>query len=368
MSKSEPRPDNLGKPKVPTFASVLRTAIHEEFGSSKAFSIAIGLSPGRVSQIINGSESITAQTLEQVIEPFSESRHREAIHDAWISTYAPRPDSHLIRGQDVRESAVKLLSSMPELIARGQARKALSEIQLTKVKIKDNKLGFQLDRAQIELCLLLNRTSDAMTTAQSLTEKAREAHEPTWIARGLWLKAIAGRNSPSTSVQQMIRLHEDSAQFLASWNPTGDQAKADLLDMRQAVSRDRLLTLLAVAQRKPIKSELLESEIQMLGSFLECDLAPNTEAVFLEVKGRGQLVLGDVFGAEESIAKSSISKKEVSHNHDIRVRLLKAQFLLARGEKDQGRNILQQTLESCFEIDDLHHAAVIDRLLGTLTL
>ncbi len=363
MGWEERRVDSLGKAKPLPFGEELRRAIREEFGTAKEFALRLGVSGGRVSQILGEAESLTAKSLEDVLNAFPNLAHREAVHAAWVRTFAPSALQELSQSESTEE-AWQLLQSKDRLMSEGLSRQTLAATEALRTRMRDREMRFELARASIELCLFLGRSAQARRLSEELTERAKENGEPGWIARGLWLQANAGRNSPEAQAREIAETHERALEFASAWSPRDLGQREVLKDVRQALSRDRALAILAIHERRPVGAGQLEQAVRGLETLLEQDLEPHRRSVFLEVRGRVCLALGDTLEADDVIEEAKTVQAFVSPDHEAKAGILKAQLLLSRGNRDQGTDLLVRLLDYCYRLDDLHHARALERILA----
>jgi|SRR5579871_1697671 len=128
VDSANDNPASLAQPKHESFGLALRAVIKEEFGTSRAFAAALGVSEGRVSQLMSGAESIAASTLEEILATFESVGRQERVHQAWIASFAPSP-LQVASAQESEAVASDLLHSFSELIARGKARTMLESLR-----------------------------------------------------------------------------------------------------------------------------------------------------------------------------------------------------------------------------------------------
>lgn len=355
---------SVGQAKSLPFGAVLRKAIKREFGTGKEFAAKSGVSEGRVSQLLSGTESLTAQTLEDILRSFSNLGDQERLHSAWVSTFAPSP----LQGLEIREaqdSAYRLLQTRECLAAEGQAKESMKALQALKARVKDVELTFGILSASIELSLFLGRSEQARQFCATLIREATDKGEMAWIAQALWLTANVARAAPESSSARLAQSHDAARDFVSAWKPSSLEGRQKAIELRRTLIRDRALTLLALNERKPVP----EPQLAKIAEDLERQLAASdfrseTVAVFLEVKGRVLLSQGETIATEEVIEEASQIRAFVSPDHDIKSAILSGQLLLARGLPEKARAVLLDALDACYEVDNLHHARSIERILS----
>lgn len=365
MGQNDQGHDSLGRAKSPRFRSVLLDAIKETYGSSKRFAEHAGMSEGRVSQMLSGKESLTAESLERVLRAFSDLGHQEAIYRAWIETFVPMP-LQLHSDQTAQEQAYRLLESKDSLITQGLARQTLSAIEGLRPSIDDAEYSFKLLRASIELSLYLGRSAQARNLSQLLVKSATKSSNLRWIGRGLWLSASVARTDPWATAKHTVDTHERVAGFITAWSPTDSEDRDLAVEMKRTIARDRVLTVLALGERREVDSDELKRSNDRLRNRTTSDLPPDTLAVNHEVLARGYLALGDRVGAEDSLEEAKRVSSIVSFDHLAKVQVLKARFLLGGGLPHEAEQELTKTLTTCYDLDNLHHAGRIERLLAQI--
>ncbi|MBS1712971.1 MAG: helix-turn-helix transcriptional regulator [Armatimonadetes bacterium] len=360
MAASRASADSLVATKGTAFGQRLRIAIKEEFGTNKEFARAMGVSEGRVSQILKGSEVLTSVTLDAVLASFSNLGRQERIHAAWIDTYAPGP----MQGENLldTESQETFLQSLPELIQAGRSREVLQRLLEVRSYVEDTQRWMHLSRATTELALRLERPSVAFGVAQELYGRATDLGELGWAATGLWTAAIALRNMPHLPAADTIQGHERAVEFLGQWSPPNPTLKRDAT---QALQRDRALTLIAVAEKRSIPLEQFSHEHKILQASLTRIEDPTALAIGTEVLARLSLAAENLFLAEEELESSQTFHP--SAEHSIKGAILRAK--IEHGRRDSPyRDTLTSALEEAWCTDDLHHVQVIERLLMKLEL
>ena len=343
---------------------MLRSAIKAEFGSNKAFAERARLSEGRVSQLIKGPESITAQSLEDVLRCFSDLSLQEAIYEAWVETFAPSPLYRLTRRQS-EEQAHRLLKDRDQLVSAGRARQALCALEQLRIGLEDTECRFMVLRAIAETAMYLGRSTQAASAASELVEHAKRVAGPEWIARALWLLATVTRNNRISTPVQIAKAHENAADFAQSWNPPSAEARETARQIRAALDRDRALALLTINERTAVKPEHLASLITMLDRILATHMSSEARSMFLEVKGRVHLATGDLLATEDALAEVRSICGYVSYDHDTKTNILDGQFRRARGLEDHAEVTFKRALTNCYDVDDLHHAGVIEHFLSS---
>lgn len=357
---------SLAKPK-PTFGEALRTAIKAEFGTNKAFAERLRVSEGRVSQMIKGPESITAQSLDEILRCFTSLSRQQAIYEAWLETFAPCPLARLTRSES-EDQAHKLLAELDPLVTSGQARQSLTALEVLRTPLKDLELRFWVLRAITETSMYLRRSEQAQRASSELRRQAQSAGDPEWIGRALWLEAIVAKNSPSTTFGMKAKRLDEAMMFVSAWNPADGPNRELARQMRSAVSRDRVIALIDLNERKPIDEVQFEQALQGLNTTLGREMSNANKALYLEVKARLLLAMNDIEGCEESLDEVYLSKGFVSYDHDSKTAILQGQLFMTRNIPQKATDVLETGLDRCYAADDLHHAGIIEGQLSRMAL
>lgn len=350
---------SLGQPKAPTFGEALRSAIREAFGTNRVFALKLGVSEGRVSQLLNGTESITAQTLDELLPCFTDIGTQTRLHQAWVDTFAPSP-FHRLQGLEAEHRAHQLLANSASLVSTGNARWVLSEARSLLSPQLPLETYFQLNRLAIDIALFLQLPSLAIQLANGLIERGKEKSEPAQIATALYTLANASRTIRGMRPEELIRIHSDAVSFLASWTPAGTSPIRD--ELSRALRRDRVLTLLAISEHQPLDPETLRTEQRALNRIL-LNLSDEKDlALAREVNARLLVAEGQVFEAEEVLEKVTGVKLSISADYPSKAKITAGRILLRRMETEGAIALLDSALEDCLKVDDLHHAQVIEGL------
>ena len=357
-------PKSLGSTKALPFGETLRCAIKSAFRTSRSFAAALGVTEGRVSQLIGGAESITAATLEEVLAAFDDVGVQEALHAAWVRTYAPSPLT-LTSSLEGEALAERLLARFSSVVASGNARSLLSSLRKAKSGVDEPELRFRIQRAVIDLALYLERPSLAIEGATLMLGEARNLASNGWIATALSSRASASRFDSKLPLAELIRMHEEFSGFMASWTPTVTE-QGMYEELRQGAIRDRGLTLLAALTQGKVKKETLRAGTEPLNRLARQLREPKDRAIALEVLGRLLVAEGALFAAEDVLDEVRAIRDSVSYDHAPKTKLLRAQILIARREFDGANELLREAIEACWEIDDIHHALRGERLVLNL--
>lgn len=361
MANSNNRADSSGKGE-PAFCGVLREAIRSEFGSSKAFARHVGISESRTSQLLSGQEIASAPTLEYLLDAFSSVAVQARIQEAWVRSYAPSPVER-IDHRDGPTYAICFLDSIPALTASGRSRPALRTVENLAVSVGDQDIRFRLARAAVELALVLDMPVKARQWARTLAGEAKRAQELGWVAWGLYLDMTVSRATALTSPGGAVKAYREFQTFLAAWDPSSDDGRAIRCDLRGAAIRDQALTALTLFERNPGYADALRDAVSRLDRFVGPGIDPVGQPIFLEVSGRLHLALGHIGETEDRWEGAETFKRHMAPMQAIKADILRGQIMVANGNRHGAEFHLLRTLDRAYDLDDLHHARVIERLL-----
>jgi plasmid maintenance system antidote protein VapI len=351
---------SLAQPKHPLFGAVLRGAIKQCFGTSRAFAGVLGVTEGRVSQILSGAESIAAPTLEEILAAFQDIGVQDQIHEAWVNTFAPSP-LNLTSELESEALARRLLDGFSELVGGGKARPLLSSFGGMIPSLADPDLRFRVLRAETDLALFLDRPTLARDISLMMLREAKEAQSNKWIATALFTLATSARLDRGLTTPHLLKYHDDFSQFMGAWTPKPDELPA-FEQLSQAAIRDRGLALLLAAESGKASPNGLNAVTDPIRKMIKSLQSPSDRAIALEVLGRLLTAQGALFAAEDTLEEASSTVQDVSYDHRPKTRILNARIRIARRELDEANELLLSVIEVSYEIDDIHHGSIGERL------
>lgn len=348
--------------KTGTFESLLREAIQAEFGSSVAFSRALGVSRSRVSQLTGGSSPPDPTTLERILRTFSSPSWQEQIHSAWIRQFVPVPTEEIqgLDTEDGRQLASRLwLADAPE--------HALHVANLHRARTTDAYLWQELSGIILLVNLRLGRAGASLVVGREMIERASNSHERGHLLTALWMQGVAARNVEHVGLDKLNVLHTRALDVASAITATGEWQRR-LKTKRLELMRDFALHVLKVSEHRRVPTGALEKAVASVNQAIERWDDEQAAALGLEVRARLEVALGQVVKAEETLSEIRNKKLGRFGEIDEKMELVEARIAILRGEVDRARTALQQICERCLVLGNYHHFRVADQLLAQLEL
>ncbi|HVT12456.1 MAG TPA: helix-turn-helix transcriptional regulator [Fimbriimonadaceae bacterium] len=348
---------SLGQPKVAPFGVVLRAAIKAEFGSNREFARALGVSEGRVSQIVRGPEIPEPETLERVIGHFSTLALQDQIHRAWVAEFAPLPN-----WRELEFEKAEALHQIRLLEEAAFPVRALSLARLCQQHAVDPDSWQIFTERIVQLNLRLGKVSPAIAAVAEMEERARSRRENADLLTALWTRGQALRNLESITVSQLMKVHQNAMSFAESWRPKGGEPLAIWTHRKAALQRDFALHVLATHNRHPVDQEHLEAAIRSVETSMHGDDYLGYCAG-LEVRARVETAMGQIFKAEETLEELE-ALGNAGPDFLEKTGLTRARIMVRRGEREAAIAFYKKLATDCFERMNLHHHRMADQELG----
>lgn len=345
-----------------SFGAVLRRAIQAEFGSNKAFAQALGVSPGRVSQIIGGPESVDPATLAKLLKAFSSLLNQTVVYEAWVREFAPPPveEGLALDSEDARQQAIGLWHG-------DRPAEGLRLAEVHRQHVTDPQLWQELSSVALMINLRLGRRGEALKIARELEERSRADQEAGYLLTATWMRFLALRNLDRAPLKLIHRAYQDAVSLAYAREPLGDW-KGRWLAKRLELQRDFALQVLTIAERKPVDDETLAEAMQVVNATLGRWEDPAAETMGLEVRARIEVVLGQLSKAEDTLDEVESRRWHTSTELRDKANLVRARIAIERGELEEARFLLQAIADACLERGNVHHFQIADQLLAELEL
>lgn len=350
----------LGAAKHERFGTALRAALRAEFGSSRAFAQALGVSEGRVSQIIGGPEDINTQTLAKVLSGFSSGALIERVHAAWMHEFAPLPD---VFTESVEPDW--LFREIDRLWQSGNPKRGLVIAEQQRLVAKDPHVWQELSERIALISLRLNRPGKALAVLGDMEERARRDDDRVNLLTALWMRGSALRSVEGISPRQLEEAHRRAVELASSWQPRGEGRERWQVKQME-LHRDFALHALTIAERSSRAQEALVHGLRSAEQAVKMHDEGAAICLGLEVRARLEVASGQLFKAEETLDEAETLGKGGVHELWEKVRLTRARILLARGENDGAAREFRVIADECFAAANLHHFRVADQLLARL--
>ncbi len=355
--------DSLGKAKQKSFGATLKASIGEEFGSSKAFAIAMGVSPGRVSQLVQGPEEINPQTLGKVLTVFRKSRLQERIHEAWIQEFAPIP-TEKAEGLDSRV-VLQQIQSVGESVS---PQRALKLALAARKHESDPELWQLLSERIVHLNQRLMRTASALKALDAMEVRAKVNQEQVHAATGLWMRGNVLRGIPFVTWKQLNSSHENAVSYADATKPRSAEVLMLWREKRFQMDRDFALNVLSAVERHELTDSALETAHVALARSGEFENDPAFHYYALEVRSRLEFAGGNTMKAEDTIEQIEADGMNFCAEFPVRLGFTRAKLNILRGKREEAESELRKIARVCHEEFNLYHAAKADRELTRLYL
>jgi tetratricopeptide (TPR) repeat protein len=362
MGREADQEPALAVPKVEPFGDALRSAIKREFRFAKELAKAMGVTEGWVSQLVNGKEHASPQTLEDILSCFKTLAIRESLHAAWVADVAR------FEIDDGRTwNVIELQQEIELLVEAGQINRALQTVNLQRSSTTDPVMWQNMTERVAQLSLRLGRTAPAYLAIEEMRKEAMVRSDRMDLLTALWMKGTVLRLIDTSSVQVLMGAHKDAADYAQSWMPDEAKGKALWMNRRTSLLRDFALNVLALHDRRKLGGDALHKALEAAEKAISSSQSDHELCLALEVRGRIQAELGDVFNADETLEELLERGTANAPELDVKSLLTQARIHEQRKEKDAAIDALTRASEWCVENSDVHHLRVADqRLMGLL--
>ncbi|MBS1703669.1 MAG: hypothetical protein JST12_18545 [Armatimonadetes bacterium] len=352
--------ESLGEAKAKSFGEVLRAAIKEEFGTSKAFAAALGVSPGRVSQLIGGPDAVDASTLTSILKAFQIHHLRESLHSAWIREFAPMPTENL-----------RLHTSEGLLVTVDQGRIGLPSRQIAKMldqqreTEQDFELWFALSERLVHFHNRRCESSSALNLLSQMEQRALEVQDSFRVAKVLWMRSVALRNL-GVSWKILEEAGNQASAYRSAVEPT--RADSRWRELAANAERDAALSILAGVESGNLGRVALDRAIELLD---RSESRIDDLALYYfgqEARARITLALGNLAKTEDLL--EDLQTEGTKHHFDLTERLafLSAGVNLHRGKTEEATEGLGELMRQSQAKGNLHHARKADKALVDIAL
>lgn len=346
---------SLGGAKEESFSKALKRAVKAEFGTSKAFAKALGVTEGRVSQLLNPKERLQPQTLEGILSCFSSNAHRASIHKAWLSEFDQ------LLAPDVFQPIQLLLPELDQLSALrpDQAIKHLSEARILSADLYEWQ---KLSERQAHLCLRVGMTLQAMQIVGEMKSRAATDRNSVHMLTALWLQGNILRSVDGVSPKKLSEANEGAMQFASGSKPARGAALELWWDRRAQLERDFALHALKIHEMGRLSTGNLEVGLSASNRSMEMVDCPKFKYAGLEVRARIELALGRLVNAEDTL--DEIKESQYLFGTEIweKASLTTAKLWFAQGRVEESKVLIEEVADQCFEKMNLHHYRVANQL------
>ncbi len=354
---------NIGNPKSASFGSALRGAIRAVYGTNQRFAVELGVSEGRVSQLIRGPESIRSQTLKRILAVFEDSTVREQIHRAWVAEFASPSDA-----MSESQTTLSVLERVERVGLGISARRAL-ELSVRQRRIEqDPRLKHQLLAKVVQLYLRLDHSAHALRAVQQLEREARADGDPLDIMAAMWLRGNALRTVEPTRVSDIIESHVAAITYADAVKPSGGERLRIWKRLRSELERDFALHVVKIQAVARVNESKLQAAYTAANHAIAEAMDESAVWIGLEVRARVEITLGRLSDAEDTLEEIKQMRGIKPAELDEKAALTQARLLLAQGETTHAEALLRRIAAKCLEVEDLHHFRIADQHLVEILL
>lgn len=350
---SERQAHRSEKEQLGTFKAVLRRAIHQEYGKAEEFAKALGITPGRISQILNGPEELKNSTLEPILAALSPASG-ERVRAAWIREFVPDVGTEPVPPSVAAYKAYVLDSG-------GLPRKALKLIERTIAEAApdDEARPLLLQRAA-EYELKLDRPGRSMRRVEQASRLAELRNEPFDIFTALWLRGVIVQHL-DVSQEEKVSASKDASDYGASHSEGSSRWRSRSVE----ATRDEALAILAAFDDGAVGVEELGRAHQLAKDAVESSDTLLLLPVALEIRARIECAVGLIAAAEESLDAAEESACR-DPDMDRKAGLLRARILVARKQFGEAEEAYLRLSSEARTAGDLYRQRKAEGLLGRL--
>lgn len=355
MKRIGPSIVSLGGTKDLSFGLTLRSAIKAEFRTAKEFARAMGITEGRVSQILKTTERLQPQTLDGILSCFVSFSHREEIFRAWSKEFES------ITAPDLSQDPQILLVELEQL-ANSRPDKAIQLLGTVRDSTLDPFVWQELTERQVHWNLRLTMSMPAIKAVDEMEEQARQRNDSVQILTALWMRGNVFRTLDSVTVKAMSGSHDEAVSYAQAVKPPGGSSLELWRDRRAQLERDFALHVLKLHERGRLSDESLEAGLGAAKRSMAMVDCPKFKYAGLEVRARMELALGRLVNAEDTL--DEIEEAQYRFGTDIweKASLTKAKIWAARGKTEEAIVLVQEISNECFQRMNYHHHRVADQL------
>jgi len=345
-----------------SFEGVFGALIGSEFGSSAAFSEAVGLSPERISQLRSGREtSVSYRSLRTLLSGFRTVEARQQLYEAWLHTYAPAPvDQELFCANADLGVVDDYLNAAYPAMESGRVREVFQTCRKLFHRLSRDASAFELIGQAARLGALaafaIDRRVDGINLARELEDLAASAREHRWRAVAIWLQALGTRTLVEATLVASVAAYQRLDDFLAAWTPFDEVGQHEHHHLEHCSARDQiLLTLRWLNKAGEGGRELLQAQVRSLNDLLEDCESGESLATGTEVRARAETILNLHDQAATSLSDSQSLARYATPIHPIKIQLASARLAVVQGDSARALRLLTTILDRCEERGLVHY-------------
>lgn len=310
MSKIEGSPSCLEVAKHLTFGESLRQSIKAQFGSNVEFARQLGVSRGRISQIISGPEIVGPETLEKILFAFRDTRYCTVIERAWLREF--------VHGQESPEAELShagVIHRIHQLNAEGLTPKAIELAQKRRdsLVIDSGNEWLDLTTQIIQCALRVGNTAKAAANVTMLAEAAVATGRLDMYFLSRWHKAIVLQALGGQSSDEVFELLGEVHSLALSQGRSAEWTRA-------TATAERDIAIYTIKQLA--KSEVsggVEGSSSRVLDLIESSIEKGGDEMFyrygIEAKARLFAAIGQPANAEDSVLE--LRKEGIPEGSDL---------------------------------------------------
>lgn len=351
----------LAAPKARSFASALKQGIKAEFGTARAFAVRLGVTEGRVSQILHGPEPVSPESLERILSAIETPALREEIHAAWIGDFAP-----LAAPTVAPDDQDSVLAKVDGFMALGKPLRAQEFAKRARTEARNPELKDLLLVQIAQIDLRLGRPASALESLDELEARARASGDRTQLISSLWMRGVALRATDPLPLAAIEAAHRDATSLVGTWDPSQPGPKRFRKQFAALLARDWALAALAAYESKLAGPDALEVALRAAERSIALDVDEKFACTGLEVRARIEVAFGRIVKAEDTL--DELAARGLRHGPDLveKSDITRAKIHLARRQRDAAAHVLRLAADRSLERMDLHHHRAAERILGRL--
>lgn len=351
----------LAKPA--SFGSVLREAIKSEFGSNSEFAKCLGISKGRVSQIICGPETIGAESLGKILSALESETWRREVLSAWTHDFV------VVEERRVEPFEFEIALQRAEQLTGRFLPRQVIELVHTQRQFHHNlrewaQLTVQLIYAAQRLCEMALAAENVL----EMMRRAEAANDNEVLFTALWLKAIVLQSLPNSAPEEIWSILRQTYSLVERERSRSRAARQNWNPRLAALERDTALFFIKQVDQKRLSKSNLDKVQQRIPESIRLGNDPGFQYYGLEVLARYWLAMEEPSRTEDVL--DELAALPLRHGSDLKEKmaLSRARLLEFEGKTDEAILLYQTMSQEALCRSNIHHNRLIQNCLSKLIL
>jgi hypothetical protein len=351
-----------------TFEQALRSLIGERHDSASNFAETLGLSSGRVSQLLAGTETaLSYRSLQLLLTAFPSAIDQERLYAAWQRSYALSPRQSLVLTEQAEDQVRSYITGALDL-APGNPDAVLAQVSALWRQLINDERDFELlmatGRAYAEVCFLVSRRFIGLRIAGQMLQLAVRRQEPRWVTTALWLQAVGARPLLPTHPTLATKAFASLSQYLVAWHPLSSPDRVIRQDIERALARDQVLLSWEQQRNFGGYEDAIRADLGTLQrGIVETDDQSGL-ALAKGVEARAYTALGEFDLAYQSLSEARAA--DGSPLMRLKTDISEIRLLIAEGDRRQAAEQLGPTMAFATEQRLLHYQLELVQLDHTI--